>query len=266
MVVALANARQTVAAPVRKPRKFGLLSVVDVVDGGDQHWMLGGLTADGEECSEPLEGSILCGPTPNKTSRSWYSDLDSDPWLAYMFETCKTVGRFDEAAANLRARFLASEQSSIEIGFQKHALADAYSWGAMPSIPAAIGKLEQEAGEVYGGQIILYLPFVALEEAASKGVIERVGDHLETAAGNLVAGVNFDATLAGGAQDAPVIYASGSVVLHRGSLVETGPVLGTGVGDLYNNDYFTLIERAYGAVVDCFSASATAPLCDCGGV
>jgi len=41
-------------------------------------------------------------------------------------------------------------------------------------------------------------------------------------------------------------------------------VLGTGAGGLYNNDYFVLIERGYAAVVDCFAASATGTLCDCG--
>ena len=85
--------------------------------------MLGGLTADGEECSTPLgDDHPLRSDTATKTSRSWYSDIDGDPWLAYMYETCKTVGRFDESAAKLRTRFLASEQSAVETEFQDNVL------------------------------------------------------------------------------------------------------------------------------------------------
>lgn len=259
MAVAVAGARQTVAAPQRKPRRFGLLSVADVVAGGDAYWMLGGITADGEQCSEPLEGSIGCAPSANKTSRSWYSDLDADPWLAYMYETCKTVGRVSESAAKLKARFLASEQSAVEAGFQKHVLANAYSWGAAVSVAAAIGKLEQEAGEVYGGQVILHLPYLVAEEASHAGMFDRVGDHIETVAGNLVSIGNYRPDLNGGTNAIPVLYATGSVVLYQGPLVENGPVV-----DQSTNDYFTLIERAYAGLVDCFSASVTTPLCTCG--
>jgi hypothetical protein len=263
MAVAVANARQSVLAPARKARRFGLFSVADVVDGGESPWIMGGLVADGEQCSEPLEGPILCGPTANKTSRSWYSDLVGDPWLAYMFETCKTVGRFDESAAKLRTRFAASEEAAAEAGFQKYVLAPAYSWGLQTSVAHAIGKLEQEAGEVYGSQITLLLPFVVGQEAAAKGLLVRVGDHLETVTGSLVSIGNYSPALNGGTDTVPVLYATGSVLLHRSSLLESGPVLGKQTGT-YNNDYFTLIERAYAGLVDCFMASATTPLCDCG--
>jgi hypothetical protein len=264
MATALAGARQSVAAPARTARRFGLLSVAEVVSGGDTHWMLGGLTADGEECSEPLEGDIPCGPSTAKTSRSWYSDLESDPWLAYMYETCKTVGRVNESQAKLRTRFAAAEQSAVEIGFQKHVLLGAYSWGEQPSIPAAIGRLEQEAGEAYGGQIIIHLPFIAAEVASSQGAFERVDGHLETVAGSRVSIGNYSVSEDGGTQDVPVLYATGAVTLYQGNLVETGPVIGYGAGGAGTNDYYVLAERGYAALVDCFLASATAPLCPCG--
>ena len=165
MAVAVANARQTVSAPVRKPRRYGLFSVVDIVDSGESHWILGGLTADGEECSRPEGTDILCGPTPTKDSRSWYSDLDADPWLAYMYETCKTVGRFDESAAKLRARFLASEQSAVETEFQDNVLDTATGLGAFGSVTQAVASLEAHAAAEYGGQIILHLGFLAAAEA-----------------------------------------------------------------------------------------------------
>ena len=197
MAVALANARQAVAAPVRKPRTFGLFSVVDIIDGGDSHWLLGGITADGEECSRPEGTSIVCGPTPNKDSRSWYSDLDADPWLAYMFETCKTVGRFDEAAARLRTRFLASEQSAVETEFQDNVLDTATSLGAFPSVLQAVANLEANAASEYGGQITLHLGFQAAAQAFTSGAIHRIGDHLETNGGNLVSIGNYHADHSG---------------------------------------------------------------------
>lgn len=264
MSVAIVNARQTVSAPARQPRRFGLFSVVDIVDSGESHWILSGLTADGEECSRPEGTDILCGPTPAKSSRSWYSDMDADPWLAYMYETCKTVGRVNESAAKLKARFLASEQSAVETEFQDNVLDAATSLGTFASPSQAVASLEAEAAAEYGGQITLHLGFLAASQAFSgHGGLTRVGDHLETMAGNLVSVGNYHADHAGGSDTAPVVYATGATVLYRSALVESGPVLGQTTG-AYNNEYHVLIERGYAALVDCFAASATGTLCVCG--
>lgn len=266
MSVAVANARQAVSAPVRTPRRFGLLSVVETVDSGESHWMLGGLTSDGEECSKPEGTTILCGPTPNKTSRSWYSDIDADPWLAYMYETCKTVGRFDESAAKLRARFLAAEQSAVETEFQDNVLdPNATALGAFSSVSQAVANLEAFAATEYGGRIILHVGYLAAVEAFGHTGPIRVGDHLETVSGNLVSVGNYHADHSGGTADAPVVYATGAVTLYRSALAETGPVLGrSGAQNEYSNDYYVLVERGYAALVDCFIASATGPICGCG--
>jgi hypothetical protein len=259
MSVALANARQTVAAPVRKARRFDLLSVADVIDGGASQWMLGGLTADGEECSEPETGDIVCGPMANKTSRSWYSDIDADPWLAYMYETCKTVGRVSESAAKLRARFLASESAAVEMGFQDHILnqGTAVGTGAFQTVRQAVAALEHEAVMTYGGQVILHLPYVAAAELDAAALV-RVDGHLETVGGNLVVIGNYHPDHEGGTLTVPVVYATGAISLYRSTLVESGPVV-----DQATNDYFTLIERAYGGLVDCLNIHATGTLCGC---
>lgn len=266
MAVAVANARLNVEAPARKPRRFGLLSVADVVDGGDQHWLLGGLTADGEECSKPLSLAIVCGQSATKTPRSWYSDIGGDPWLSYMYETCKTVGRVNEAADKLRNRFLAAEPSAVERGFQAAVLSKSTAIsGPAASVAQAIGALEKAAGSEYGGQITLHLPFTAAEEAASRHLFERVGDHLETVAGNLVSIGNYDDTADGGTAAVPVIYATGATVLYRGGLSEAGPVIAAGgPAGTMTNDYYVLVERAYAALVDCFNMRITATLCGCG--
>lgn len=265
MATALANARQSVSAPVRKPRQNGLFSVVDLVDSDESHWILGGLTADGEECSRPEGTGILCGPTPQKTSRSWYSDINSDPWLAYMYETCKTVGRFEESAEKLRTRFLASEQSAVETEFQDNVLDNGDSLGAFDSVAQAIGQLEAHAASEYGGQIILHVGFLAAAEAFGHNGLRVVDGHLETITGSLVSIGNYHADHAGGSETAPVVYATGGVTLYRSRLVESGPVLGrVGAQNEYSNDYYVLIERGYAAVVDCFMAHATGPLCGCG--
>lgn len=265
MSVVIANARQTVSAPTRSPRRFGLFSVVDIVDSGEAHWILGGLTADGEECSKPEGTDILCGPTPAKTSRSWYSDIEADPWLAYMYETCKTVGRYSESAAKLRSRFLASEQSAVETEFQDNVLDLATPLGAFPSVALAVANLEQNAAAEYGGQITLHMGALAASQGFGVNGLQRVGDHLETLSGNRVAVGNYHPDHAGGSVTAPVLYATGTTVLYRSALAETGPVLGgSGAQNLYNNDYFALIERGYAAIVDCYSASASGTLCDCG--
>jgi hypothetical protein len=246
------NARQTVAAPVRQPRRFGIFSVVDIVEGGDQHWMFGGLTADGEECSKPLGETIPCGPTPDKTARSWYSDIEGDPWLAYMFETCKTVGRYSEAAAKLRTRFLASEQSAVETEFQDNVLDNGISLGTFSTSGQAIAALEAEAAAEYGGQITLHMGAQAAADPYAFGTngLLRVGDHLETISGNLVSIGNYHPDHVGGTSSMPIIYATGATTLYRSELVESGPVF------TMHNDYYVLIERAYAAIVDCFAMFA----------
>jgi hypothetical protein len=259
MAVVIANARQAVVAPVRTARRFGLFSVVDPVDGGDGHWLMGGLRADGEQCSKPNIGTILCGPTAPKSSRSWYSDINGDPWLTFMYETCKTVGRVDESAGKLRTRFLAAEQSAAEAGLQANVLNGAVSVGAASTtVAAAIGALEAEAAKEYGGQVILHLPFTVAAEAGRFNLLQRQGDHLETVAGNLVSVGNYLAAADGGSAAIPVLYATGTIALYRGDLVEAGPVV-----DRTTNDYFVLVERGYAALIDCFSMKATATLCGC---
>jgi hypothetical protein len=266
MPVAVANARQSVAAPVRKARRFGLLSSVDVVDGGEAHWMLGGLLADGESCSEPDTVAIGCGPSGAKTSRSWYTEQHGDPWLAYMYETCKPVGRYSESQAKLKARFLASEQSSAEAGFQDNVLdltATTVGTGAYSTVGLAVAALETKAAMTYGGQITLYLPYAAAAEASQNGYIQQVGDHLETLGGNIVTVGNYHPDHSGGTVLAPVMYATGAVTLYRGPLVESGPAVDL-VG--LKNDYYVLVERAYAALVDCLVLKATGTLCGCGGI
>lgn len=253
MATAVANARQAVSAPVRKARRFGLLSVVDLVDGGDQHWMLGGLTAEGEMCSSPQSGAINCGPSAAKTDGSWYVDITGDPWLTYMFERCRTVGRFDEASSKVRERFLGAEQSAVERGFADNVLSAAWDLGAADTVAHAIGMLEAQGGETYGGQLIIHLPFILAEEAQHAGVFERVDGHLETVAGNLVSIGNYlDPTAT-----ELTAWATGATTLHRSDLTQVGP------NYTLNNEYFAIVERAYGALVDCFIASATASLCGC---
>lgn len=257
-MTAIANARQSVAAPVRKSRRYGLLSVADVVDGGEAHWIMGGLTADGEECSMPQTGTIECVPTATKTPRSWYSDIEAEPWLTYMYETCKTVGRYSESQAKLRQRFLASEQSAVEKGFQASVLSAASSIGSFTTISRAIAELEFAAADVYGGQPILHLPFQAAEEASRQGVLRVVGDHLETVAGSLVSVGRYDAGIFG---TPSAVFATGGVVLYRSDLIESGPAVDMGNME---NDYYVLIERAYAALIDCFVGVAQGALCECG--
>lgn len=259
MAVALAGSRQTVVAPTRAARRFGLFSVAEVVDGGEAHWVLGGLTAEGELCSKPRTGQVLCGALPpgsEKVSDSWYADLTGDPWIAYMYEKCRTVGRFDSSESKVRERFLGAEQSAAERGFQTNVLANAVALagGAKPTISQGISALEAQAAQEYGSQIILHMPFQAAEEAKGKGLIERQGDHLETIAGSLVAVGNYLSTSNGGTATAPVIYATGGVVLHRSELLQAGPEYTP------ENEYFTLAERVYAALVDCFLASTTATI------
>ena len=193
--------------------------------------MLGGITADGEECSKPQGTSILCGPTPNKTSRSWYSDLDADPWLAYMFETCKTVGRFDESAAKLRARFLASEQSAVETEFQDNVLDTATSLGAFASVLLAVASLEAGAGG--GSSTAARSPCTWAFLAAAAGLqppggLTRVGDHLETTAGTSSRSATTTPTTPGAPTPPRWSTPPGPPRSTAARWCETGPVLGTG--------------------------------------
>lgn len=244
------GARQTVRAPSREARRFGLFSVVTPVTSESAHWMYGGLTADGEECSVPEWGTIDCGPSAGKSSRSWYSDIEADPWLTYMFETCKAPGRYSEAASRLRTRFLAAEQSAAELGLVSQTLAAAPAVPPIqPTLGGGIAALERDANENYGGRITLYVPPDAALDAAQ--YLIRVGDHLETLSGNFVSVGNYG--------DGTTVWASGALALYRSELTLAGPVTGSlftlpdGDGYSRTNDYYVLAERAYTAIVDCWS-------------
>jgi len=259
MSVAIAEARQTVAAPPRVPRRFGLFSVAEVIDDTDAHWMQGGLTAEGEQCSAPTMGTIVCDPTQvtGKTPRSWYSDITGDPWMTYMYETCKTVGRYGTTSEATQTRFLAAEQSAVESGFGQLIL-DPGGTITIPNeggVAAAIGVLEETAAKEFGGQIIIHLPMRGGEEAIRAGLVSRFGDRLETVSGNPVVIGNY----ATGDVDVDV-WATGGVSLHRSPLVVSGPVF-----DQATNDYFMLVERAYAALVDCFLYKSVFQMCACGG-
>jgi hypothetical protein len=218
--------------------------------------MLGGLTAEGEQCSAPSSGLITCGPSATKQSRSWYDDIPGDPFLTYMYETCKTVGRVGEAQARVKKRFLAAEQSAVEQGLRQSILANLPSLTAPATIAQAIGMAETEAAAQYGAQIILHISPTAAAEASRENLLRTVGDHLETVTGNLVSVGNYGTDIAGSV----TIYATGAMDLYRGDLVEIPPSI-----DRTTNDYFALVERAYAALVDCFGVSIPGiPLCACG--
>lgn len=238
----LTNARQSVVAPVRRPRRFGLFSVVTPIEG-ETHWLLGGLTSDGEECSKPTAlPNIVCGPSAPKSSRSWYSDIEGDPWGTYMYETCKTIGRIGDSAAKLRERFLASEESAVEDGMAHNLLIPGADTATATDALDAIGQLESLAAADYGGQPILFLTHQVAAQAGT--YLIQAGDHLETLSGSLVAVGNFS--------DDGSIHAAGGVALYRTPLMVTGPAVNT-----QTNDYYVLAERVYAGLLDCWHATAT---------
>lgn len=223
----------------------------------------GGLYA---EATITVEDGSTSGPFTDEAVRTKIADdgitvVTGAPIPVYHLFSCRFLGHEDvESDGPKRAEESLDLGASraLEEGFQT-----VFATGAVDVTPSGtavdpvegLGLLEQYAAENYGGRPVIHMSRLQATLLMDKGVIERVGDHLETGLGSLVvAGGGYDphASLPSApAAGAGWMYATGAVVIRVGK-TGTTPIV---PNNPYDNEFSALAERTYVPTFECFKAA-----------
>lgn len=245
----------TVDAPRVAPALGGLLPVADIVESSDPHVAFGiqyqsflcedgGYTAG---CVDAPAGVPVDSPKEFGGSHI----VDGVPVVIYAGIECDLFGAPYATQAN--DRLAGSEDRLVAAAFYRHAALGAWNAGTAPvvlpgpitedNIVAAIGALEQYAGEVYAGQPVLHMNrATAAMAVAARAVFPGLDGSLTTAQGTPVAN-------SAGYPDG-VIFITGAVHLWR------TPVTTYQAPNLGSNTSVALAERTYVLSTDCLLAIA----------
>ncbi len=254
-----------------KPLPYGLLSVAEVVTDTSAHWR-NGIEVDGDACIVANFADDPCASdSAAKETVNAYTSFEGEAFTVYALNSCKTVGRLADADERTRRALERSETVAVEQSVMENVLApNAYMVSTAVQSPAAgIGLLEGYAATHYGGLGILHIPRSVLTAIALPIQAQRDGDSLTSFLGTpIAAGGGYEMNLGPGGTAAnngtAWVYISGAMRLTR-SDVEVRPM----TIDYANNDFYSLAERTYVAVVDCLVAAVLIqlPCCeDCSAV
>ncbi len=269
------NARRYVAGPTTAPRPYGLLSVAQTIEDGDDHLSMGveyetvgcGAThATLGECYEAAaENEAMGGGDLTEAERQ--ALITGDPFAVYALETCTLVGSGGAAAAEDRARRILAngEGRGIEEGFEAQLLAQADDLTPVVGEPLsplnALAVLEEYAADNYGSSPTIHLPVGAVTHLGMHHLTAR-SNRLETLQGALVAGgAGYGRTLAlgvdGAGAEAPAgsrwAFVTGAVVVRRGPVEESGLVLDH--ARPASNVYHALAQRPVVVTSECLAAA-----------
>jgi hypothetical protein len=248
------------AAPLTtRPLPYGLLSVADVVTDTSAHWR-NGVIADGDACVVARYAGDPCDPPAAKEAISAYTVFEGEPFTVYALNSCKTVGRLDTAEESTRRALERSEGAAVEAAFWERVLLP-YAVDLSPDGPVplnvGVGMLEGYGAANYGGLGILHSPRSVTSILADVSNLQRNGSQIETFQGTPIAsggGYELSQTNVGEAW----LWMTGTVRLTR-SDIDVVPM----TVDRETNDFFSLAERTYVAVVDCFVAGVRVQLPCC---
>lgn len=199
-----------------------------------------------------------------------------EPFAVYHMQHCRTVGRYSDAQARARRSLELGEGRAVEMAMAARLAAAAVDVTPTPGtavdIVDGLALLERYAGINYGGVPTIHAPRDIALMLASRNAVLRLGDHLESVLGSKVAaGAGYEgdvgpiATTAG----ASWVFATGTVLLHQGNIIESGPQIVTtppaapGGGFGSTNEYRALAERPYVGAWECFVAGIQVKTTSC---
>ncbi len=166
------------------------------------------------------------------------------------------------------------EGRAMEEGFAEATFAGATDLtpsGTAVDIVDGLAILEEYAATVYGGNPVIHVPRGVGTRLFARHAIVRGARTLETGLGSLVAAGAGYADITGPsdpATGATWMFATGTVLVHRGAIKDTDPAMILGTQPNIN-EWWSLVERVYNVGVECFVAAvevtATA-CCGSGGV
>jgi hypothetical protein len=205
-------------------------------------------------------------PCPTTPSPKSFSDapvwVDGIRFAVYGGIKCKGPGFSMEGGEDkARQAFLAGESVGVERALMTQRFTTALGTTNVTPTGGAVNPalglsiLESHAACLYVGAPIIHMSRGMASLLAGPGYLVEVGGHLETKMGSKIAAgggygcPNKGPSGANAAQDTNWMYASGAVAVARGDLLVASDI------DRTTNDIFILVERAYVAAVDCYTAA-----------
>lgn len=244
--------------------------------GGPYTMTFGGQYATEDVPQVTAVGSFTGGTTPTITTATTTGGvrtpkivtpgggtITADPYTVYVLYGCRTMGDVQRSKSRAVEILNLGEGRAIEKGFWQNQLAgdpdvvNLTGAGAV-SAEAGVAILEDFAAQEYGGVPTLHLPRKIASIAATKGALERRGNHMESKLGALVAagGGYSDINTGPGGSAAPAgeswAYITGAVTVMRGTATVQGPLMRTIDGD---NEMVSLAERTFVAATECLVAA-----------
>lgn len=194
--------------------RYGLLSVADVSTPGDTRWQ-NGVEFQPIACDTALvtRNSCLTDITTKVPTVTGSPAFGADPFTVYSWVGCSLVGtpraeyerRTTEALARGEGRgvedvfwtgnangesvlpHLAENTTTVEDGVVLQTAASPVTTGSAVDVVTAVGLLEGELAQCYGGEGVLHVPATAVAHLADRGQLIQDGDMLRTWYGNRVA-------------------------------------------------------------------------------
>lgn len=255
----MAGARQIVDPPAFTSLSYGLWDAVQSRTIDNPHWQQGVTWV--ERCptgdttyDECLSVTGTGGPPPEpaaKTGNVEQTYRGATPITVYTRFDCNPVGLGDAAtvagdalarveAQQVEAAFWTGTAGAQDVVFP-HLAADTETLDAQDVVlqtvatpvvtgadaAHALGELEAELADCYGGQGVIHVPRVAIPTLAAWNLLDERDGRLYTTAGNLVvAGGGYTGSSPAGAAPAEGtawIYATGAVFGYRGDVQVRSP-------------------------------------------
>lgn len=194
--------------------------------------------------------------TGTKTVTAGGGVLTFDPFSLYTIRGCSGPADFQRAVARATRGFNAAEQRGVEASLWARwtavgaGVVDVGSTAVDPVQGFALA--EYWAAQNYGLAPVMHMPRDLASVLATKNVIERHGNKMESHLGStVVAGGGYSKTGREGA--APVagqawIFITGKTTVRRSKLDSKGPFL---VQSPLDNTHYSMVERTYVADTDC---------------
>jgi len=279
----MAQPREWVEAPPVTPLPFGLFSAAVVVDDLTGHAQMG-TQYEPVACGDVHETRAACQEEAAAFSleddgHTGIPLVYGDPFTLFSMFTCNVVGVGPDRLRSLAGESLRTGESR---GAER-ALADRLplaagavdltNGGDAVHVIEGLAALEEWAAANYGGVPTIHVPRGIGTLMGSLGGHQRVGNHLETRQGALVASGGGYSNLSGPPTDAEDpentiqspqtgeawIYVTGTVVLRRAPQPDATPVIMSRVTDgdslAATNDGTVLASRAYVASWECITAA-----------
>lgn len=258
-----------VEAPPRLGRPFGLFSVLSFRPIGDGRWQNGiewqnlgcpAISARGDDSCDPDTPTL---GLPKARGQTFSSGAEGKPFAVYGTHLCSPVGYTPEESQEIAlASLLAGEEAVVEEALWTGSLGN--SWigenylgtnppadantllGTSPSIVDAIGAIEAINPDS-ADPGVFHMAKDAAVHGLKLGVIEKVGNRLQTALGTpVIAGAGYPGTTPAGtkAPGTSTIWHTPQMVGYRSEPFPGTEPASAGL-NLGTNDMWSVAERSY---------------------